>query len=199
MNNGKTVGAILMGIGVVIFVVVAMFIGSGMGTGQVGTSGAVLGIGVFGVLPLLFLGGGGLYLFMHGQGEVREMAEVRKKERLLGIIQAQGKVSLSTMMIESKMSRDDVKTAIYDLVNLGLFSGYIDWQSQTFYSQDASRVGSNKCPNCGGVRELVGKGVVKCPYCGVELFIPPDAPQTTATPVQPPAGAVAAGQEQTSV
>lgn len=198
MNNGKTVGGILIGVGLVIFIVVAMFIGSGIGTGQVGVAGAVLGIGLFGVLPLLLLGGGGLYLFMKGQGEAREMAEVRKKERLLGIIQAQGKVSLSTMMLESKMSRDDVKTAIYDLVNLGLFSGYIDWQSQTFYSQDASRVGSNKCPNCGGVRELVGKGVVKCPYCGVELFIPPDAPQTVATPAQPPAGAVPVSQEQPS-
>jgi hypothetical protein len=201
MNSGKTVGAILIGIGVVIFLAVSIFIssGTGIGTGEVNAAGATIGIVLFGVLPLLLLGGGGLYLFRRGQGEEREMAEVRKKERLLGIIQAQGKVSLGTMMIESKMSRDDVKTAIYDLVNLGLFSGYIDWQSQTFYSQDASRVGSNKCPNCGGVRELVGKGVVKCPYCGVELFIPPDAPQTTATPVQPPAGAVTAGQEQTSV
>ncbi len=196
MNNGKMVGGILIAVGLVLFVVVSIFIGSGIPSGQVGTSGAILGIGVFGVLPLLILGGGGLYLFMRGQSEARDMEGVRKKERLLGIIQAQGKVSLSTMMLESKMSRDDVKTAIYDLVNLGLFSGYIDWKSQTFYSQDASRVGSNKCPNCGGIRELVGKGVVKCPYCGVELFIPPDAPQTVATPEQPPAGTVPSNQGQ---
>jgi hypothetical protein len=88
-------------------------------------------------------------------------------------------------MIETKMTRDEVKNAIYDLVNQGLFAGYIDWSAQTFYSEDAGRVGSNKCPNCGGVRELVGKGIVKCPYCGVELFVPVDAPQTTATPAPP--------------
>jgi DNA-directed RNA polymerase subunit RPC12/RpoP len=197
MGSGKTVGAILMGIGVVVFLTVAAFIGSGIGNG-LNVSGAILGIALFGVLPLLLLGGGGLYLWMRGQQEAREMTEVRKKERLLGIIQAQGKVSLSTMMIESKMGRDDIKTAIYDLVNLGLFSGYIDWQSQTFYSQDAARVGSNKCPNCGGVRELVGKGIVKCPYCGVELFVPPDAPQTVATPAQP-TNPPATAQEQSSV
>ena len=113
------------------------------------------------------------------------MAEVRKKERLLGVIQAQGQASLGSLMIETRMTRDEIKAAIYDLVNLGLFTGYIDWSTQTFFSQDAARVGSNKCPNCGGVRELVGKGIVKCPYCGVELFIPADAPQTVATPVQP--------------
>jgi hypothetical protein len=111
---------------------------------------------------------------------------VRQKERLLGMIQAQGKVTLNTIMVEQHLNREQVQNYIYELVQQGLFSGYIDWKNATFYSQDASRVGSNKCPNCGGVREIVGKGIVKCPYCGVELFIPPDAPQTTATP-QPPA------------
>ncbi len=120
------------------------------------------------------------------------MVGVRKKERLLGMIQAQGKVSLNTILIEQHMTREEVRNDIYDLVNQGLFSGYIDWQSATFYSKDAARVGSNKCPNCGGVREIVGKGIVKCPYCGVELFIPPDAPQTVATPVPPQAAPPAA-------
>lgn len=184
-SGGKTVGVILMLVGVVIFLVVALFVGSGLASHQVGTSGGILGIGLFGVLPLLLFGGVGAYLFAHGQAEAREMAEFRKKERLLGLIQAQGKVSLGNVMIETKMSREEITTAIYELVSQGLFAGYIDWGAQTFYSQDAARVGSNTCPNCGGVRELVGKGVVKCPYCGAELFIPPDAPQTVATPVPP--------------
>ena len=188
-SSGKTGGMILMVVGVVIFLVVALFIGSGMGMGQVGTAGAILGIGLFGVLPLLLCAGVGAYLFVRGRAEEQELAGVRQKERLLGLIQAQGKVSLGTMMIETKMMRDAIKTAIYELVNQGLFAGYIDWSTQTFYSQDAARVGSNKCPNCGGVRELVGKGIVKCPYCGVELFIPDDAPQTTATPVPPASSA----------
>ena len=185
MSRGKTAGSILVIAGVGICAVVSLFVGSGFGTGQVGISGAILGIGLFGVLPLLLLGGLGAYLFVRGRAEERELADVRKKERLLGLIQAQGKASLGTIMIEMKMTRDEIKQAIYELVNQGLFAGYIDWQAQTFYSQDAGRVSSNKCPNCGGVRELVGKGIVQCPYCGVELFIPADAPQTVATPAQP--------------
>jgi DNA-directed RNA polymerase subunit RPC12/RpoP len=66
-----------------------------------------------------------------------------------------------------------VKNYIYDLVGKGLFTGYIDWQSSTLYAKEAGAMQSTKCPNCGGVRELVGKGVVKCPYCGAELFLPP--------------------------
>ncbi len=168
-----------------IFAAVALYLGSSVATDQVPLAAAIFGAVLFGVLPLLLFGGVGAFLFRRGQAEEQEMAEVRKKERLLGLIQAQGQASLGTIMLETKMSRDEVKNAIYDLVNQGLFAGYIDWSALTFYSQDAARVGSNKCPNCGGVRELVGKGIVKCPYCGVELFIPPDAPQTTATPAQP--------------
>ncbi len=189
MSNGKTVGMILIGVGVAICAVVSIFVGSGIPSNQVQLSGAILGIGLFGVMPLLLCAGVGAYLFVRGRAEEQELAGVRQKERLLGLIQAQGKVSLGTMMIETKMTRDAIKTAIYELVNQGLFAGYIDWSTQTFYSQDAARVGSNKCPNCGGVRELVGKGIVKCPYCGVELFIPDDAPQTTATPVPPASSA----------
>ncbi len=185
VGSGRTVGVILILVGLVIFLIASMFVGSGLATGRVNVPATILGIGLFGVVPLLLFGGVGVYLFIRGGAEVREMAEVRKKERLLGMIQAQGTVTLSTIMIEQRMSREEVRNDIYDLVNQGLFSGYIDWTKSTFYSKDAARVGSNKCPNCGGIREIVGKGIVKCPYCGVELFIPPDAPQTVATPVPP--------------
>jgi hypothetical protein len=184
-TTGKMTGLILMVVGVVVFLVALLFVGSGYAGGQVGLPGMVLGVALFGVIPLLLFAGVGAFLFTRGRAEEQELAEVRKKERLLGLIQAQGKAALGSIMIETKMTRDEVKNAIYDLVNQGLFAGYIDWSTQTFYSEDAARVGSNKCPNCGGVRELVGKGVVKCPYCGVELFVPADAPQTTAAPAAP--------------
>ena len=202
IGSGRTVGVILIVVGLVFCLIVAAFVGSGLATGRVNVAGAILGVGVFGVIPLLLFAGVGVYLFVRGSAEAREMAQVRKKERLLGMIQAQGKVSLNTILIEQHMTREEVRNDIYELVNQGLFSGYIDWQSATFYSKDAARVGSNKCPNCGGVREIVGKGIVKCPYCGVELFIPPDAPQTVATPVPPqaapPAATTGAPQTPTS-
>ncbi|TAH53735.1 MAG: hypothetical protein EYC68_02200 [Chloroflexota bacterium] len=191
IGSGKTIGIILIGVGLVVCAVVTLFVGSGAASGQTTTAATVLGIGIFGIIPLVLFSGVGIYLFTRGSAEEKELVQVRQKERLLGMIQAQGKVTLNTIMVEQHLSRDQVQNYIYELVQQGLFSGYIDWKSATFYSQDASRVGSNKCPNCGGVREIVGKGIVKCPYCGVELFIPPNAPQTTATPV-PPEGQPAA-------
>jgi hypothetical protein len=193
VGSGKTVGVILLAVGVVIFIVAAAFIGSGVAGGNLTTAGAILGVAIFGVIPLLLFGGVGAYLLWKGRTEATAMADVRRKERLLGLIQAQGQAQLGTIMVELKVDRETVKHDIYELVQQGLFTGYINWPALTFYSADASRVASNKCPNCGGVRELVGKGIVKCPYCGVELFIPPGAPQTEATPA-PPAAGVGAGE-----
>ncbi|MGB8646591.1 MAG: hypothetical protein WCF84_15230 [Anaerolineae bacterium] len=187
IGSGRTVGVILIVVGLVIFLIVALWAGAMFAGRSLTAGGLILGLGLFGVIPLLLFGGVGAYLFVKGGVEAHEMAEVRKKERLLGMIQAQGQVSLNTILIEQHMTREEVRSDIYELVNQGLFSGYIDWAKGVFYSKDVAHVGSNKCPNCGGVRELVGKGIVKCPYCGVELFIPPDAPQTTATPVAPQA------------
>jgi hypothetical protein len=187
IGGGRTVGLVLVVVGLVICLVAALFVGSGLATGRTNLAATILGVSMFGVIPLLLFGGVGVYLFVRGGAEARELADVRKKERLLGMIQAQGKVSLNSIMIEQHLTREQVRNDIYELVNQGLFSGYIDWQTATFYSKDAARVGTNKCPNCGGIREVVGKGIVKCPYCGVELFVPADAPQTTATPTPPSA------------
>lgn len=175
MGGGRVLGAIFIVAGIGICALVSLFIGTGLVSGQVGAPGAALGIGVLGGLPLIVLAGIGLFVFTRGQSEEKELAEVRKKERLLGLIQAQGQVPLGTAMIEMKLTRDQITSMIYELVQQGLFAGYIDWQSQTFFSKDAAQVGSTKCPNCGGVREVAGKGVVKCPYCGVQLFIPAGA------------------------
>ncbi len=182
IGEARTVGVILVGAGLAICLLVGLWVFSvsaGLTPGAI-----VLGLGLGGILLLLFAVPG-VYLFARGGAEQRELAEVRKKERLVGLIQAQGQVSLNTIMIEQHMTREEVRNDIYELVQQGLFDGYVDWKDGTFYSRDAARVGSNKCPNCGGIREIVGKGIVKCPYCGVELFIPPDAPQTVAAPVAP--------------
>jgi len=173
---GRIIGIVLIVAGLLICGVVALFMGVGaLAAGEgpgVSRAGAILGIALFGVAPLLILGGVGVFMFIKGGQEATEMADVRKKERLMGMIQAAGKVSLASAAIELKMTRDQVKNAILDLVNQGLFSGYTNWQEQMFYSKDLSQMQTTKCPNCGGQREAVGKGLVKCPYCGVELFLP---------------------------
>ncbi len=175
MNKGNLSGVIFLVAGIAIFVLALLFLGAGYATGKVELTGAVLGVGLCGLMPLLILGGVGAYLMVSGKQEAVQLQAAQKRERILGMIEAQGRVPIDRIMAEMGMTQAEVKTAIYDLVNQGLFTGYINWDDMTFYSAEASKVGSTTCPNCGGVREFVGKGVVKCPYCGVELYLPPDA------------------------
>jgi len=184
-SNGKTMGLVLIGLGFAICVVVAGFMAVGVFTESSSIPGAALGLLVCGLLPLIAFGGMVAYLYVNGKKEEGELEVIRKKERLLGLIQAQGQASVGPIMMELEMTRDQVTNAIYELVAMDLFSGYIDWDAMTFYARDAAVVGSNQCPNCGGIREMVGKGVVKCPYCGVSLFVPPTAEQTQAV-AKPP-------------
>lgn len=186
MNRGKIVGLLLLLAGIGVCVLTGAFMGSGIYTHRLTIPGAVLGLVLFGGLPFLVLGGLGVYFFIQGKSEEKAMAVVEKQERLLGMIKAHGQVPLDQVMLELHMTREEVTNAIYELVNLGLFAGYIDWDAMVFYSADAAKIGTNQCPNCGGIREFVGQGVVKCPYCGVSIFIPPNTPQTRAEPKPPP-------------
>ncbi|NPA05928.1 MAG: hypothetical protein GXO54_00800 [Chloroflexi bacterium] len=181
--------------GVTVFAALA-FMGVGYAAGKVSAAGALLGIILFGLLPAAMLAGGGIYLLAQARKAEAEAEHTRKLERILGMIQAHGQVPIDQIMLEMHMTREQVQNAIYELVSLGLFTGYIDWEKMTFYTADAAQVVSTTCPNCGGQREFVGKGIVRCPYCGATIFIPPRAaepatstskPATPTTPTSPEA------------
>lgn len=173
MNTGKTIGIILIVAGLGICLVSgAWLLSSAVGPeSALGLSGAVLGAAFAFVLAAPAVGAGA-FLFVRGQREARQMAEVGRQQKLLGMIQAQGQISIPEAAIELDVNRDQVKNWIYALVDKDLFAGYINWDSQTLYSRDASLMrGNNRCPNCGGELQLAGKGVIKCPYCGAEIFL----------------------------
>jgi DNA-directed RNA polymerase subunit RPC12/RpoP len=170
--SGRVVGILLLGAGVIIGIAIIAWLGAGRQEGNLEGSGAIFGfILLFGflVLPLL---GGGVYFLLRGRAEARELAEVQEQRRLLDIVSTRGQVAIPDLVLEMKSSRDEVQSALYDLVGRGLFSGYVDWKKGVLYSVEASQLqGRQTCPNCGGRLELAGKGLVKCPYCGAEIFL----------------------------
>jgi len=170
MGQGKTVGVILIAIALVIFLVAGLFLLSGMSEGRLRGSGLMLGLGLTLVLVLPLLAVGAVML-RQGRGEARQFAQAEQEKRILNIVQTHGQVRVGDVVIEMNLTRDQVRDYIYDLVGKGLFTGYINWQDGILYTRQASEMQTTKCPNCGGVREVVGKGVVKCPFCGSELFL----------------------------
>jgi hypothetical protein len=169
MSTGKTVGTILIIIGLVIAALGILWGLANLG-GELETSGFVLVVGLSIILALPFLGVGA-YLIVQGRSEESQMAEVQKEKQLLNMVATQGQVSIAEAALELDVSRDQIKAWVYDLVGKGLFSGYINWDDGLLISRRAAELRGNKCPNCGGQVELSGKGVVSCPYCGSEIFL----------------------------
>ncbi len=171
MNTGRVIGIILIGMGILGCLLVAAMVGGGYVSGSVETAGGVVfGLALAVVLAAPFVAVGA-FMLIRGQKEAAEMAVVERQKKLLGMVRAQGRVNVANAALELKSNREQVKSDVYDLVNKGLFTGYINWTDGDLISADAAMLSTNKCPKCGGEVELAGKGVVKCPYCGTEIFL----------------------------
>lgn len=119
-------------------------------------------------LPCLIIGG---ILLHYDQTRAHEVEEIELERRLLEAVLTRGQVRISDLAIEMNLTRRQVQTYLYDLVGKGLFTGYVDWKQGILYAREAAQMHQGTCPNCGGQREIVGKGVVRCAYCGAELFL----------------------------
>lgn len=167
----QTLGMILVGFGLFLELAFLGFLAIQGARGALTPGGFALGAFLIFLIfaPVVGLG---IYLWRRGEVEAQEVAAAEKQRQLLGMIQARGKVALSDIALELRASRDQVRAWIYDLVHLGLFSGYINWAEGVLYSAEATALrDAGKCPNCGGALELAGRGVIRCPYCGTEIFL----------------------------
>ena len=167
MSQGKTIGLIMAGIGAAVLLLAAMWaLVSPMAAGA-----KVLAV-FFGLIISAPLIGIVIYTYNKGSAEAGEEKVIAKERKLLSMVMTQGKVNIAEAALELQTTRDETKQLIYDLIGKQLFTGYVNWQEGVLLSADASKIKEGgKCPKCGGQLELAGKGIIKCPFCGSEVFI----------------------------
>jgi hypothetical protein len=169
---GRTLGIILIAGGFIVGIIIAvlMFVYRGEGNLSAGaaTLGMVIGMLVL-VLPLL---GVGVFLLWRGSQEAAAAVEANKQRDLLNMVKTRGQIAVADLVIELKTSKDEVSQMIHQLVGMGLFSGYVNWDEGMLYSRQASELRQlSNCQHCGGELQLAGKGIIRCPYCGTEYFL----------------------------
>jgi tRNA(Ile2) C34 agmatinyltransferase TiaS len=126
---------------------------------------------VFGFVVAAPLLGFGIYTYTKGTAEAGEEKVIARQRKLLNMVMTQGQVNIADASLELQTTRDQTKQLIYDVIGKQLFTGYVNWDKGMLYSTDAAKLKeTSKCPNCGGQLELAGKGLIKCPFCGSEIF-----------------------------
>ncbi len=172
MRDGRVVGVVLIVAGLLIGVIAAAFLLSGVSSGGLTTSGALLGIGIAFVVLVAPLVGFGVMMLSQGAAEGRRQVQAERQRRLLDIVSSRGQVAVNDIALEMQISQEEIRALVHKLVGLQVFSGYINWDKGILYSDAAQQLRElDKCRNCGGEIQLVGKGVLTCKYCGTEYFI----------------------------
>lgn len=107
------------------------------------------------------------------RGRVYSAAALRARQsQLAAVVMARGQIHLHDLGHELRAPRDLVRAWVYELVKRGEFTGYINWDDGILYSAEAYQLTeAGKCPNCNGELALAGQGVIRCSYCGSEVFL----------------------------
>jgi len=159
---GRMAGLALLGVGVA----AGSFLLLGFWEGKLEASGLMLGAILF-VLPFLV---GGIYLLLRSAEEARAELRLRREREILAQIEAKGEVRMSDLCLDLGLDRPAVESLLRDLVAKGLFAGAIDWKEGILLSAEAKASAGTGCPRCGGELRPAGKGVLRCSYCGSEIY-----------------------------
>jgi hypothetical protein len=101
-----------------------------------------------------------------------EEHERRGLRALPGLVTARARIGLEELGRELNAPPALLRAWIYRAVGAGELQGYMDWNKGIIYSREARVLKSaRRCPGCAGKLELVGRGVVQCPYCDTEIFL----------------------------
>ncbi|MEJ5247045.1 MAG: TFIIB-type zinc ribbon-containing protein [Caldilinea sp.] len=180
VGGGKTVGLVLMIVSLVLLLAFGGWLLTAFSANETTSGGAVLGL-LLALIVIAPLFGIGAYLFRKGAQEAKEYAQVAKEKQILNAVLTRGQVTITELIAELQIPREEIERMIQDLVGKQLFSGAINWDKGVLYSVESQKLaGDHKCPNCGGDLQFAGKGLIVCPYCGSQVFLTKRAAAQTA-------------------
>jgi hypothetical protein len=172
MSGARVIGILLILGGLVFGLTGVAWIGSSLAGGSLKVNGALVG-GALLAAVILPLWGVGIFLLVRSARESVEEASRVELRKILDVVQSRGQVPVGDLAIELHSTLDQLRERLHDLAGMGVFSGYINWDEGVLYSSEAATLRRlDRCHHCGGDLRLGSRGVITCPHCGTEYFMP---------------------------
>jgi hypothetical protein len=169
----RTIGIASIIVGCVWLAIMLAFVASGLSSGQLeGAGPAILGAGFFGLIPALLFWTVGVVFWRQHNIEAGKRREVHLQEEILQRVMTRGRCKFEELARELRVAPGAIEEALYDVVGMRLFTGYVNWPGREIIAMEAEQISGDKCPNCGGAIELAGKSMARCSYCGTQVFLP---------------------------
>jgi len=104
--------------------------------------GSLLGVALIGFVPSALLAGYGAYQYIRvgEEPDVIPDIDVRQQRELVDLIHERGMVTISDASHQLGISEPDVRDAIYQLLELEIFTGDVDWNQGVIYSQKTRKL-----------------------------------------------------------
>ena len=131
---------VLIGVGFGVAVLVGLWLAIQVSTGVAFAD--LLGTALIGFIPSALLSGFGAYQYIQSDEEpdVIPDVDVRQQRELVDLIHERGTISIEEASQLLQISEDDVKDGIRQLLELGIFTGDIDWETDMLYSQKIKKL-----------------------------------------------------------
>lgn len=132
--------AIMIGIGFAIAVFVGLWLALQVSSGR--NILDQLGIAVIGFVPSTLLVGFGAYRYIQADSEpdVIPDVDVWHQRELIDLLHQHRSISIKDAAVQLSISENDVKESVRQLLELGIFTGDIDWETDTLYSHRTQKL-----------------------------------------------------------
>lgn len=136
----RTKYAVMIGFGFGIAVLVGLWVAIQVSADQ--SLSSLLGVALLGFIPSALLAGYGAYQYMQigEEPDVIPDVDVRHQRELVDLIHERGMISIADASQQLGIREHDVRDAIRQLLELGIFTGDVDWNEDILYSQKTHKL-----------------------------------------------------------
>ena len=138
--SSRATYSVMIGFGFGIAILVGLWLAIQVSAGQ--SLSNLLGITLIGFIPSALLTGYGAYRYIQSNEEpdVYPDVDVRHQRELVDLIHERGAISIKDASEILDISEQDVKDSIRQLLELGIFTGDIDWATDILYSKKTQKL-----------------------------------------------------------